>query len=103
MNRILAVGCALAVIAAPAASFAAPLSSPKAPAAVSGLQLVAGKTMTATIDGTQVKKQPLSSSKTVSTLASGTTVNVLDKTANGLWVHIQIGSTTGYVPAKALK
>ena len=103
MNRILAIGCALAVIAAPAASFGAPLSAPQQPAAVSGLQLVAGKTMTVTIDATKVKKQPLSSSNNVSTLAAGTTVNVLDKTANGLWVHIQIGSTTGYVPAKALK
>ncbi len=103
MNRILAIGCALAVIAAPAATFAAPLSAPQAPAAPSTLELVAAMTMTVTKDGTQVKEQPLASSKTVSILAAGATVNVLDKTANGLWVHIQMDSTTGYVPIKAFK
>jgi uncharacterized protein YgiM (DUF1202 family) len=96
MNRILAIGCALAVIAAP-------LSAPQAPAAPSTLELVAAMTMTVTKDGTQVKEQPLASSKTVSILAAGATVNVLDKTANGLWVHVQMDSTTGYVPVKALK
>ena len=60
-------------------------------------------TKTVTKDGTQVKEQRLASNKTVSTLAAGATVNVLDKTANGLWVHIQMDSTTGYVPVKALK
>jgi len=37
MNRVLAIGCALAVIAAPAATLAAPTSLPQAPAVVSEL------------------------------------------------------------------
>ena len=103
MNRVLAIGCALAVIAAPAAAFAAPLSAPQAPAAPSTLELVDAMTMTVTTDGTLVKAQPLASSNTLSVLAAGATVNVLDRTANGLWAHIQMDNTTGYVPVKALK
>jgi uncharacterized protein YgiM (DUF1202 family) len=60
-------------------------------------------TMTVTTDGTQVKEQPIASSRTMSVLNAGATVNVLDRTANGLWARVQMDSTTGYVPVKALK
>jgi hypothetical protein len=30
-------------------------------------------------------------------------VDVLDRTANGLWARVQMGSTTGYVRVDALK
>jgi uncharacterized protein YgiM (DUF1202 family) len=103
MNRILAIGCALAVIAAPAATFAAPLSAPQVPATPSTLELVAAMTMTVTTAGTQVKEQPISSSRTLSVLNAGDTVDVLDRTANGLWARVQMGSTTGYVRVDALK
>jgi uncharacterized protein YgiM (DUF1202 family) len=70
---------------------------------VPGLELVAAVTMTVAANGTQVMEQPLASSKVVSTLAAGAKVTVLDKTANGMWAHIQMNGVSGYVPVKALK
>jgi|ERR1700720_2057915 uncharacterized protein YgiM (DUF1202 family) len=103
MNRILAIGCALAVIAAPAATFAAPISVPQAPAMVSGLEFVNTITKTVARNGTHVYRQPVSSSKVLSTLDAGAKVIVLDKTADGVWDHVQVGSVTGYVRVNALK
>ena len=60
-------------------------------------------TMTVTTAGTQVKEQPISSSRTLSVLNAGDTVDVLDRTANGLWARVQMGNTTGYVRVDALK
>jgi uncharacterized protein YgiM (DUF1202 family) len=103
MNKILAIGCALAIIANPAVSFAAPLSAPQAPTAVSRLELVGAVTMTAVANGTHVYQQPDASSKVVSTLAAGANVTVLDKTSNGMWAHVEVGNVTGYVRVKTLK
>jgi uncharacterized protein YgiM (DUF1202 family) len=103
MNRILAIGCALAVIAAPAVSFAAPLSAPQAPAAASGLELAAAITKTVARNGTQVYRQPVNVSKVLTFLDAGTKVIVLDVTADGQWDHVQVGSVTGYVRVDALK
>ena len=103
MNRILAIGCALAVIVAPAATLAAPISIPQAPTAVSGLEFVNAITMSAIANGTHLYQQPISSSKVISMLNAGTKVTVLDKSSNGLWAHVQVGSATGYIHLKALK
>ena len=103
MYRIVAIGCALAVVAAPAAAFAAPISVPQVLSGVSGLEFVAAITMTAAANGTHVYVQPDASSKVVSTLAAGTQVTVLDKTSNGMWAHVQVGSVSGYVRVKTLK
>jgi uncharacterized protein YgiM (DUF1202 family) len=50
-----------------------------------------------------VYRQPVSSSKVLSTLDAGAKVIVLDKTADGVWDHVQVGSVTGYVRVNALK
>lgn len=103
MNRILAIGCALAVIAAPTAAFAAPISLPQAPSTDSGLELVDAITMTTIADGTHVYILPDATSTVVSTLAAGTKVTVLDKTPDGMWARVQIDSGSGYVRVRTLK
>jgi uncharacterized protein YgiM (DUF1202 family) len=103
MNRILSIGCALAVIAAPAATLAAPISLPQAPAVASGLEFVNAMTKTVAADGTHVYRQPVVISKVVSMLDAGTRVIVLDKTADKRWDHVQVGSVTGYVRVNLLK
>ena len=103
MNRILAIGCALAVIIVPATTFATSISTSQAPAAMSGLEFVNAITMSAATNGTHLYQQPSSSSKVISMLTAGTKVTVLDKSSNGLWAHVQVGSATGYVHLKALK
>jgi uncharacterized protein YgiM (DUF1202 family) len=100
MNKIVGVASAFLVISSVGIAAAAPLSPPLTMR--SGFEVVNGMTMT-TAMSTKVNAQPVSSSKVVSTLAAGTKVTVLDKTANGKWAHVQVGTSTGYVLLKTLK
>jgi|SRR5450432_3656629 uncharacterized protein YgiM (DUF1202 family) len=100
MNQIVGVASALLVISSVGIATAAPLSPPLTMR--NGFEVVSGITMT-TAMSTKVNAQPVSSSKVVSTLAAGTKITVLDKTANGLWARVQVGTSTGYVLLKSLK
>jgi len=51
---------------------------------------------------TQLKAEPISSSRDVGILNAGTKVALLDRTANGFWCHVQSGGFSGYVPMEAL-
>jgi uncharacterized protein YgiM (DUF1202 family) len=51
---------------------------------------------------TQLKAEPISSSRDVGILNAGTKVALLDRTANGFWCHVQSGGFSGYVPFEAL-
>jgi uncharacterized protein YgiM (DUF1202 family) len=100
MNKLMTAAFAVALCTSSAIAIAA---SPPAPPATPLFTQVDGMAMTVSTNGTLVKAQPVSSSKTLSTLAMGTKVMVLDRTANGMWARVQMGSTAGYVPVKALK
>ena len=52
---------------------------------------------------TQLKSQPVSTSKAVGILNKGTQVAVLEKTANGFWYHVQSGGFSGYLPFEVLE
>jgi hypothetical protein len=58
-------------------------------------------TRTVTKD-TQLKAEPISSSRDVFILNSGATVTMLDRTANGFWCHVQSARASGYVPFEVL-
>jgi uncharacterized protein YgiM (DUF1202 family) len=106
MDRLFAIGCALALVGASGGAFAAPVAPP-APASVSNMQLADSTTMTVNpASGTQVEvhQQPDSTSRVLSTVDSGATVTVMEWLANGVWAHVQTNDgITGYVPANALR
>jgi hypothetical protein len=85
MNGILSIGYALAVITAPAASFAAPISVPQAPVVVAGLEFVNAMTKTVAANGTYAYRQPVLISKVLSMLDAGTNVVMPNETADGMW------------------
>ena len=47
---------------------------------------------------TQLKSQPNSSSAAVGILNKGTQVAVIERTANGFWLHVNSGGFSGYLP-----
>ena len=97
INGILSIGYALAVITAPAASFAALISVHQAPLMVSGLEFVNAMSKTVAANGTHAYRQPVSISKVLSMLDAGTNIVVLNETADGMWAHVRVGSVTRYV------
>ncbi len=97
MNGILSIGYALAVITAPAASFAASISVPQAPVVVSGLEILSAMSRRVAANGTHAYRQPASITKVLSMLDDGTNVVVPNETADGMLTHVPVGSVTGYV------
>jgi hypothetical protein len=94
MIGILSIGYALAIMTAPAASFAASISAPQAPVAVSGLEFVNAMSKTVAANGTRAYRQPASMSKVLSILDAGTNVVVLNETADGMWAYVPVGNVT---------
>jgi hypothetical protein len=97
MNGILSIGYALAVMTAPATSFAASIWVPQAPVVVSGLEFVNAMSKTVAANGTHAYRQPASITKVLSMLDAGTNVVVPNETADGMWAHVRVGSVTRYV------
>ncbi len=104
MRRTLPASLLIAVsISLSGAAFAGILSAPKSLPVDQGYLPVADMTMTVGTPNSHVRAKPTTKSKLLTTLPKGSKVTVIEKVANGSWVHVRIGNIDGYMAIKLLK
>ena len=62
---------------------------------MAGYELAKGRTIAA---DTPLSAQPNPYSPAIGTLAKGAEVLILERVANGFWLHVRSGALEGYVP-----
>ena len=93
----------VAAISLSGAAYAGILSAPKSLPVDQGYLTVSDMTMTVATSNSHVRAKPTTKSKLLTTLPKGSKVTVLEKVANGSWVHMRTGTIDGYMAVKLLK
>ena len=104
MRRTLAASLLIAAsMSLPGIALAGTLSVPKHLPVDQGYVTVADMTMTVVTPNSHVREKPTTKSKLLTTLPKGSKVTVMEKVANGSWVHVRTGNIEGYMAIKLLK